>query len=294
MPLEDVSVKLLKEHITNLAHNRDPVSGYMGLERARRYIRDRMAHFGCYIFDHGWRVGKRTFYNIIGEKPSGFQLLPALMILTHYDTDEGTPGADDATGPAVMLEAIRLISLRAPQVRALYSAIVSGRALRDNTSVGGEALVNYIRGRGIRLDAILYIGSVGIAGNQFGQAPFDGPVAPFLQKGDLVVFWNERSKELVEHFLRVKYRAARALGLFPVMLSENDEASPAPRWGDHVPFWDHGYRALLIHDMANLRYPHYGSQKDTPDELNYELLVDVCRCIVAFAEDLFSNLRIMS
>jgi len=39
---------------------------------------------------------------------------------------------------------------------------------------------------------------------------------------------------------------------------------------DHVPFWEAGVPAIMITDMADLRYPHYHQPTDTHEKLDYD------------------------
>jgi Zn-dependent M28 family amino/carboxypeptidase len=49
------------------------------------------------------------------------------------------------------------------------------------------------------------------------------------------------------------------------------------RRSDHAPFWDRGYRAIMVTDTANLRNPHYHKASDRIETLNLDFLTGVCR-----------------
>ena len=51
---------------------------------------------------------------------------------------------------------------------------------------------------------------------------------------------------------------------------------------DHSPFWDEGYRAVMITDTAFFRNPHYHQQTDTLDTLDLEFLKNVTMAISGF------------
>jgi hypothetical protein len=46
-------------------------------------------------------------------------------------------------------------------------------------------------------------------------------------------------------------------------------------WSDHWSFWQEGWPALMVTDTAPYRYPHYHSEGDTPDKVDYERLARV-------------------
>ena len=49
------------------------------------------------------------------------------------------------------------------------------------------------------------------------------------------------------------------------------------RLSDHAPFWDNGYRAMMITDTAFMRNPHYHQNSDRIETLNLDFLAGVCR-----------------
>src|SRR2546430_10043925 len=40
-------------------------------------------------------------------------------------------------------------------------------------------------------------------------------------------------------------------------------------------FWEQGYPALMVTDTALYRYPHYHTEQDTPEKVNYDALARV-------------------
>ncbi|MEN9203118.1 MAG: hypothetical protein Q6J46_01690 [Thermostichus sp. DG02_2_bins_29] len=56
-----------------------------------------------------------------------------------------------------------------------------------------------------------------------------------------------------------------------------DGRVPATRRSDHTPFWDEGYRAILLTDTAELRNLHYHKLSDSPETLDLDFFIGVCR-----------------
>jgi Zn-dependent M28 family amino/carboxypeptidase len=52
---------------------------------------------------------------------------------------------------------------------------------------------------------------------------------------------------------------------------------PQTRLSDHAPFWDRGYRAIMVTDTAFMRNPHYHKASDRIETLNLDFLTGVCR-----------------
>jgi Zn-dependent M28 family amino/carboxypeptidase len=68
----------------------------------------------------------------------------------------------------------------------------------------------------------------------------------------------------------------RAIGLFRKHAKIPSEGAALPAfvpgvsWSDQWSFWQHGYPGIMITDTAPFRYPHYHSDTDTPDKLDYD------------------------
>jgi len=73
-----------------------------------------------------WLAGARV-QNLIGVLPGADHSLPALVLMAHYDSVAGSPGAaDDATGVASTLEVIRAIKARGTPARDIIVLITDG------------------------------------------------------------------------------------------------------------------------------------------------------------------------
>ena len=55
---------------------------------------------------------------------------------------------------------------------------------------------------------------------------------------------------------------------------------PATRLSDHSPFWDRGYRALMVTDTSFMRNPHYHQASDRIDTLDLDFLTSICRGLI--------------
>jgi hypothetical protein len=55
---------------------------------------------------------------------------------------------------------------------------------------------------------------------------------------------------------------------------------PDVRRSDHSPFWDAGYRAVMVTDTSFLRNPHYHRMSDTISTLNLDFFTRVTEGLV--------------
>ena len=70
-------------------------------------------------------------------------------------------------------------------------------------------------------------------------------------------------------------KAFRRTSDFPLEHLATFEFVPGVSWSDHLSFWAHGYKALMVTDTAFYRYPYYHTPEDTPDKLDYASLAQV-------------------
>jgi Zn-dependent M28 family amino/carboxypeptidase len=201
--------------------------------------------------------------------------------MAHYDTVEGTPGADDnASGVAVLLEAAALLS------RGRYEKTIHfvGVSLEENVSEddpgsgtrGSRALAAYARANGWSIEGVVVLESVAYAGEQIVQTVPPGvPVAVPPVGNFIAVIGNEASLELVSGMSRSIERQGN-LPHVSLTVPGNGELLPDTRRSDHAPFWDAGYRAIMLTDTTNFRNPHYHQASDTLATLNLDFAAKVC------------------
>ncbi len=61
---------------------------------------------------------------------------------------------------------------------------------------------------------------------------------------------------------------------------------PDTRRSDHAPFWDNGYKAIMVTDTANLRNPYYHLPSDTFSTLDLDFLTGVCEGLIIAIKEL--------
>ncbi|WP_395944936.1 M20/M25/M40 family metallo-hydrolase [Brevundimonas sp.] len=82
------------------------------------------------IADRGESVDGLSVVNLVGVLPGRNPRLPAVVLMAHYDSVPGSPGAaDDASGVAAILEAVRAIKARGPADRTLVVLLTDGEEL---------------------------------------------------------------------------------------------------------------------------------------------------------------------
>jgi Zn-dependent M28 family amino/carboxypeptidase len=278
-----VSSERIGSHVGALEGVRHPVTAPEALERAAEYLIQTLGSLGYQMSEHLFPDRGRTYRNIIASRPGLLHPEERVAVMAHYDTVAGSPGADDnASGVAVLLEMARVLA----GFDFDRSVDFIGVCLEENAcdddhcsgTRGSQALARHARDQGWDLSAVLVLESVGFAGADAVQrAPAGVPVAVPEVGNFIAVIGNERSAGLAAAFLRAVERQRIDLPQVTLTVPGNGELLPDSRRSDHAPFWDQGYRALMVTDTTNFRNPHYHCPTDTLATLNLDFAAKVCR-----------------
>ena len=283
-----VSIDRIRDHIVALEGVRHPEMAPEALEQAADYITDSLRLLGYDVADHCFPDNGRLFRNIIASRRGSHLPHERVIILAHYDTVAGSPGADDnASGVAVMLEIARVLEPFSFERTIHFIAVCLEENEHENNpnsgTRGSRALAAYARENGWNIEGVMVLESVAFAGDNLVQSIPSGVSIAVPPAGDFIaVIGNERSRELMGVFARAveTYR-----GDLPHVLLEvpgNGERLPDSRRSDHASFWDEGFRAVMVTDTTNFRSPHYHQLTDTLSTLNLEFAAKVC-CATAGA-----------
>jgi Zn-dependent M28 family amino/carboxypeptidase len=198
-----------------------------------------------------------------------------IVVGAHYDSVDGSPGADDnASAVAVLIELARMLADRSLARTVKLVAFVNEEPpffFWGNMGSGVYAKAARARGDDIRLMASLeMLGCFSEKRGSQGYPPFLKHFYP--DRGNFIAFVsNLRSR----HALKAAVAAFRASTEFPCESAALPAWIPGISWSDQISFWRAGYRAIMITDTAFYRYPYYHSAFDTPEKLDYERMARV-------------------
>ena len=278
-----VSSVQIGSHIRALEGVRHPVAAPEALEQAADYLTESLRSLGYQMSEHLFQDNGRSFRNVIASRPGLRHPEERVAVLAHYDTVCGTPGADDnASGVAVLLEMARVLAGLSFERTLQFIGVCLEENESDDDPFSGTrgsgALASHARANGWDLKAVLVLESVAYAGEQLVQRVPTGVPIPVPEAGDFIaVIANERSGELAEAFVGAVKRHRVGLPHVVLTVPGNGEQLPDSRRSDHAPFWDAGFRAVMLTDTTNFRNPHYHQASDTLATLNLEFAAKVCR-----------------
>ncbi len=260
------------------------------LERAARYIETTLGDIGLSpkrlphtvprsaVGGHFGIVGElamrlpeeSTYVNLEADIPGLAKAGEIVVVGAHYDSLFGTRGANDnATGVAALLEIARLLKDSGPARTLRFVAFVNEEPpFFKSEAMGSRVYARAARARGDTIVAMYSLETIGYFSSEPGsqRAPF--PLGLFYPStGNFIVFvGNFASRALVNRSVA----AFRAASPFPAERFAGPAFIPGVDWSDQWSFWREGYPGVMVTDTAPYRYPHYHSDTDTPDKIDYD------------------------
>lgn len=268
-------------HLHALIGERHPVTSPTHLQRVEEYIADTFQQLGLQVSLHPFEAMGGTYRNVIAS------LLPThqatgqapLVLAAHYDTVEGSPGADDnASAVAVLLETAR----RLRGVDRMREVHCIGFCLEEEGLLGSLAYAAELKAAKRNIVGAIVLECVGYASGEEGSqtVPPGIPIAVPTIGNFLAVVGNQASAALTAS---VSQAAKPHVPVVPLVIPDNGELLPDTRRSDHAAFWHYGFPAVMLTDTANFRNPNYHKSTDTLETLNLKFLADVADAVTAAA-----------
>ena len=275
-----VSESRIRTDLEVLVGPRDPYTNMRALNAAADYVVSELRKAGLAVADETFQSEGEVFRNIVGTHVGTAAPQEQVLVVAHYDTKPGTPGADDnASAVAAMLEIARLLA-RGRFERTLQFV---GFTLEEYGYQGSRRFARQARQEGRAIVGVLDLEMVGFTSPR-QRLPHG---VRGRRTGDFIgVVGNKRSRTLVEACVTSARRAVPALPVETLVVAWNGYLLPIVRLSDHAPFWDVGFPAVMITDTAFLRNPHYHQPSDTLDTLDLPFLTQVATATAAAAADL--------
>jgi len=215
---------------------------------------------------------------------------PIVVVGAHYDSVEGSPGANDnGTGVAALLALARHFASLHPRRTLRFVAFANEEPpYFQRPNMGSLVYARSCRAHGDDIGAMLSLETMGFYDDRAGSQhyPLPGIDLAYPDRGDfLAIVGNLGSRSLVRRVTGDFRASAR----FPSEGAAFPSAVPGVGWSDHWSFWQAGYPAVMLTDTAPFRYPHYHEATDTPDRVDYARLARVTRALAHVVESLAND-----
>jgi hypothetical protein len=219
------------------------------LAAVESFIEKELGSYGLKVENDYFSYRGKTFRNIIGRQDD--QRGGSLIILgAHFDSVQGTPGADDnASGVAVLLEAARLLARARVGSQILFCAF----NLEELNMIGSSYFVKKLKSVGAKVAAMRSLEIVGYTDSRPGSQKYPfGLKAFYPDRGDFigVIELNPSTAHSARQMRQCE-------GFRSTLRARQGGLIPAVRLSDHAPFL--GRRLSSTHDYRHIffRNPHY-------------------------------------
>ncbi len=275
-------VSRLQAHLHQVARERDPYLATAGHFFVQEYIQAQFSQWGTVArHDFTLQKGGRRHQNLVLNLPGSSSSKAhqgMILIGAHYDAVPGTPGADDnASGVAVLLE-LACIFAAQPTRRPIRLVAFD---LEEYGMKGSDAYAAQVWQAHEPIRLMLSLEMLGY----FCTAPNTQLYPPGLKyfyptTGDFIALVGNLTTLPDLWFLSRQLRKAGVPCQW-LPAADNGKFVAATRFSDHSPFWDRGYRAMMVTDTAFLRNPHYHQQGDRIETLDVNKMASICEGLAA-------------
>jgi Zn-dependent M28 family amino/carboxypeptidase len=273
----EVSQANIQAHIVALEGERTTTAQ---MAAAASYVQTQLEGFGYSVTSDPILNSE----NLIAEIPGTLNPNDVFLIGAHFDTVAGSPGADDnASGVAGMLEIARVLA----DHQFESSVRFVGFALEESGLLGSAQLAPAYSLQGLNVIGMVSLDMIGYTCAACQVPFFDAPpcldVDPEGQTAGtgIGLLTNVDSAALRDDFLAVAPLFVPSLMIGWGEVAGDGSCFPDTRRSDHAAFWDWGFPAIQVTDLANFRNPNYHLSTDTLATLDLPFATDVTRTTLA-------------
>jgi Zn-dependent M28 family amino/carboxypeptidase len=222
----------------------------------------------------GFPYRGNSYDNIITEiKGTDPSLDDLLIIGAHYDSAEGTPGADDnASGVAGLLELARL-TCKSPLKRTVrfVAFCLEEPPVFMTKNMGSYVHAKSLHDQGVKVHGMISLEMLGYYCEEKGCQYYPSSLfkLAYPNRGHFIAFVGNFSSRRFSNRVKASFSAVSAI---PAESLNGFSIIPGVDFSDHRNYWKFGYPAFMITDTAFYRNPNYHDPGDTADTLDYDRL----------------------
>ena len=266
----------LTQHLERLVIERNPYYASAGHLFAREYIRSHFAKFGE-VLTHDFEVNGNIHQNLILQiAAKDRKQRSPLIIGAHYDTVAGCVGADDnGSGVAVLLELATYFS----ENPVKYPIQLIAFDMEEYGLLGSTAYADKLKHENQKIRLMISLEMLGYCDRTPNSQHYPAGLDKFYPNtSDFIGLIG--SIPTIPDLIHLQHHMKSVVPCEWLPAGWRGLAIPSTRLSDHAPFWDAGYKALMITDTAFMRNPHYHKSSDRLETLDLEFLTQVCRGLI--------------
>jgi Zn-dependent M28 family amino/carboxypeptidase len=267
----------LRSHVQQLAGQigERNVFRHDRLVMAADYIRTTLSSAGYQPGRQSYEVGGIVCENVEAEVRGDQRPDEIIVIGAHYDSVQGSPGANDnASGVAAMLALARAFAKTHPTRTLRFVAFANEEPpLFQTKYMGSRVYAKRSRERGEHIVLMLSLETIGYYSDEPGSQHFLFPLnLIYPSTGNFIAFVSNVEngflvRQLVGSFRRQAQFPSEGGALWGLV--------PGVGWSDHWAFWKEGFPAVMVTDTALFRYPAYHLNTDRPELVQHEKMARV-------------------
>lgn len=290
----DKTTARLQHHVAELTKTIGERSVYVpkNLERAAEYIESFYREIGLPVRRQPYKFHDFMVANIVAEMAFTDNPAQHFVVGAHYDSVAGTVGADDnASAVAVLLETARELK-RLQQEKKLDLAVkfvafaLEEPPVYGTRHMGSRVYAAQAQKEREPIDGMICLEMVGYTCHEPGCQSYPFPLMFFgyPEEGNYIGIVGNFDSLTFTRSLFEAFRKNSNLPVVKLSVPLSGYILPAVRLSDHAPFWDKGYKAVMITDTAFFRNPHYHLRSDTMDKLDFNFMAELVRSLLLFFE----------
>jgi aminopeptidase YwaD len=273
----------IKKHLTELVRERNLFTTPDQLAGAGEYIRRQLQSSNLSVRQETVPFEGMQSMNLLGLKQGANPSSEVFVLAAHYDTVEGSPGADDnASAVSALLETARCLE----DSQFDQSLLFAGFTLEEYDLVGSRHFLEQNNGEA-EYSGMISLEMVGFCNPETGSQNYPPYIDPtqYPDTGDFIaVVGNEPSAALAHSLAESMDRAVPPLAVEKLVVPGLGDRFPEVTRSDHFSFWRKNIPAVMVTDTAFLRNPNYHQPSDTLDTLDIEFIGHVTKGICKFLE----------
>ena len=255
---QKTTVEQLTAHVVHLAETIGERNlGHLDeLNEAADYIETKFTEFGYTPARHAYEVRGVECFNIEAEIKGSAKPEDIVIIGAHYDSAQGTPGANDnGSGTAAMLTLANHFREATPEFTLRFVAFTNEEPpyFQNRGQMGSWVYAEKCRAEDQNILAVISLETMGYFSDEEGSQKYPAPLnLMYPSTGNFIGFVsNMNSARLQRRIIKVFREHAKV----PSEAASLPEATPGVGWSDHWSFWQEGYVGIMVTDTAPFRYP---------------------------------------
>ncbi|MBX9770459.1 MAG: M20/M25/M40 family metallo-hydrolase [Candidatus Obscuribacterales bacterium] len=267
----------LQKHVTYLATDigERNIPTTDSLKKTVIYINKQLESYGYKTKVQEFLADGKLMVNLEAELVGDRLPKEIVVVGAHYDSVPNCPGANDnGTGVASDLEIARLLSKQKVDRTIKFVFFPNEEnPYWGNEGMGSKKYAERAADANDNIIAMLSLETMGYYSDEPGSQRYPNPFnLLYTDKGNFIGIVGDLNSRPLVHKCASVFRETTS---FPCEGGAIYDKVPGVGWSDHKPFWDQGYRAVMVTDTAPFRYPDYHKPTDTADKINYPALARV-------------------